>query len=106
MANEEDDSGAPNPSAPGDATSRDRSMLLLKRADVRGFLAFVPVGDLELDAVAFGKALVAVALDVTVMNEDVRVSVLRGDESVSLGLVKPFHRALHAYNFQTDANRT
>src|SRR3954453_4809761 len=58
-----------------------------------GLRAFLALGDLELDPLAFFEALVAVGLDGAVVNEDVTTAVY-GDEAVALLGVEPLDRAL------------
>src|SRR6476620_7299775 len=58
-----------------------------------GLRAFLALGDLELDPLAFFEALVAVGLDGAVVNEDVTAAV-HGDEAVALFGVEPLDRAL------------
>lgn len=51
------------------------------------------VGNIECYRLAFGKRLEAAALDRGVVNEDVR-AVFLGDETVTLGIVKPLDSSL------------
>src|SRR6202035_3009156 len=68
-------------------------------ADVLRFLALLARGHVELDALALTEALVAVALDVGVMDEDV-ITLLARDEAESLFCIEKLHSALcHDYSF-------
>src|SRR3954453_3975589 len=58
-----------------------------------GLRAFLALGDLELDPLAFFERLVAVGLDGAVVNEDVTAAI-HGDEAVALLGVEPLDRAL------------
>ena len=62
-------------------------------ADVLRFLALPTGCDVELDALTLVEALVAVALDVGEMNEDV-VTLLARDEAESLFCIEEFHCSL------------
>ena len=67
-------------------------------ADVLGFLAFFAGRSVELDELAFLEALVAVALDVGEMDEDV-ITLLTRDEAEALFCIKKFHCSLcHDYS--------
>jgi hypothetical protein len=68
-------------------------------ADVLCFLALLARCHVELDALAFVKALVALALDVGEMNEDV-ITLLARDEAESFFCVEELHCPLcHEYSF-------
>src|SRR5436305_14730929 len=66
--------------------------------DVRGRRALRTLHDVELDAVALGKALEAGALDRRVVHEAVLATVLRSDEAEALGVVEPLHFARVAHD--------
>ena len=74
---------------------RSREERSLGLADVGRLGPFFSLGGFEFDGVALVEGFVAAALDVAVVNEDVRATVVRGDESESLGLIKPFYYTLH-----------
>ena len=55
--------------------------------------SFGPLDDVELNLIALFEALVPLALDGTVVNEDVSPTVA-AEEAVALCIVKPFYGAL------------
>src|SRR5437868_4932028 len=65
----------------------------LDRSDVFCLEAFRPLGDVELDHLAFWQAAKAACLDGRKMHENI-VAGLAADKAVSLGVVKPFHCSL------------
>ena len=74
-------------------------------ADVLRFLALLAGCHVELDALALVEALVAVALDVGEMNEDV-ITLLARDETESLVCVEELHCPLcHEYSFLSAADQ-
>src|ERR1039458_1360674 len=73
--------------------------------DVLGFLALLAGCHIEFDLLALVEGLVAVALDVGEMNEDV-VTLLARDESESLFCVEELHCSLcHKYSFLRSAGQ-
>src|ERR1041384_2782152 len=64
------------------------------RADVRCLTAFRPLGDLELDRLAFAQRTVAVAGDAAVMDENVLAVLLR-DEAEALLVAEPLDGSAH-----------
>lgn len=58
-----------------------------------GLWAFGPLDDVELDFITFFEALVALALDGAVVDEDVCPAVA-AEESVALCIVEPLYRSL------------
>ena len=68
-------------------------------ADVLGFLALLAGGNVELDVLTLVEALVAIALDVGEMDENV-ITLLTRDEAVTLFCIEEFHCACcHEYSF-------
>src|SRR5690348_9700732 len=67
----------------------------LRFRDVGGLRPFLPLDNLELDAIAFGERLEAAALDGAEVDEDIRPS-LAGDEAVALGVIEPLHGTLES----------
>src|SRR5207248_10910775 len=65
----------------------------LRLRDVCGLWTFLPLDNLELDAIAFSERFEAAALNGAEVDEDVRAS-LAGDEAVALGVIEPLHDAL------------
>src|SRR5580765_7368527 len=63
--------------------------------DVRRLLALGPRDQVELHALAFRERAEAAGADGREVHEHVLARV-RGDEAEALGVVEPFHRALHA----------
>ena len=63
-----------------------------KTRDLIGLRTFCPLNDVELDLIALFEALVALALDRAVMNEDVRPAVA-AEEAIALCVVEPLHSA-------------
>ena len=72
--------------------------VLFNRTNVCSPRSLLPLRDLEFDRGPFLKALEAVTLDVTRMNEDILCTVRRRNETEPLGLVEPFYRALHSFD--------
>jgi hypothetical protein len=67
-------------------------------ANVLGFLALFPGSSVELDELTLLEALVAVALDVGEMDEDV-ITLLARDEAEALFCIKKFYCSLcHDYS--------
>src|SRR2546423_15407231 len=62
-----------------------------KLGDVLSRRPFLPLDDVELDALTLGEGLEAVAVDCRMMNEAILLSVLGGDEAKTLGVVEPLH---------------
>src|SRR5437868_11513114 len=65
----------------------------LDRSDVFCLEAFGPLGDVELDRLAFLQAAKAACLDSRKMHGNV-VARLAADEAEAFGVVKPFHCSL------------
>ena len=65
----------------------------LDRPDVFRLEAFGPLGDVELDRLAFLQAAKAACLNSRKMHENV-VARLAADEAEAFGVVKPFHCSL------------
>src|SRR6185295_10710527 len=61
--------------------------------DVLSRRALLTLHDVELDTLALSQRLEAVAVDGGVVNEAILLSVLRGDEAKTLGVVEPLHFA-------------
>jgi len=64
-----------------------------KTRDLIGLGTLCPLDDVELDLIALFEALIALALDRAVMNEDVRPAVA-AEEAIALCVVEPLHSAL------------
>jgi hypothetical protein len=60
------------------------------RLDVRGLLALRSAHNFELNLLAFFEALEAIHLNRAKVREQILSAVIRGDESVTLGVVEPF----------------
>jgi hypothetical protein len=71
---------------------------LRRLGDVGGLRALLSLGDLELDLIAFLKALVAFRSDRAVVHEDVRAAIVASYEAVALGVVKPLHRTFQTFH--------
>src|SRR5688572_16798598 len=69
----------------------------LDLVDVRSLRTLRLVDDVELDLIALGQRLEAIALDRAEMNEAVLAAVLRRDESKTLGIIEPLHSALRTH---------
>jgi hypothetical protein len=69
------------------------SWVELQGANFFGLQTFLALGDLELDALAFGQAAEAVGLDGGVMDENV-LTALALNKTKTLGIVKPLHCSL------------
>src|SRR5919112_4124285 len=67
--------------------------LLLDLGDVLGGGAFRTLHDVELNPVAFGKTAETLSLDGGVVDKAVLVPVFRSDETKTLRVVEPLHRA-------------
>jgi hypothetical protein len=65
---------------------------LFETIDLVGLRAFAALDDVELYFVAFFEALVAFALDGTVVNEDVS-SIIAAEESVAFCVIEPLYGA-------------
>ena len=65
----------------------------LELGDVLSGRALLTLHDVELDALAFGERLVAVALDGRMMNEAILLTILGRDEAKALRIVEPLYRA-------------
>ena len=63
-----------------------------KTRDLIGLRTLCPLDDVELDLIALFEALIALALDRAVMNEDVRPAVA-AEEAVTLCVVEPLYGA-------------
>jgi hypothetical protein len=61
--------------------------------DLIGLGTLCPLDDVELDLIALFEALVALALDGAVVNEDVRPA-LAAEEAIALCVVEPLYGAL------------
>src|SRR5689334_24130442 len=61
--------------------------------DVGRLWTFLPLDNLELDAIAFRERLEAAALDGAEVDKDIRSPFTR-DEPVAFGVVEPLHRTL------------
>ena len=70
----------------------------LQLLDVRRLGAFAALGDLEGNLLAFVKSLEALALDRAEVHKDI-VTLVGGDESVTLCCVKPFDSSLRCQKF-------
>ena len=64
----------------------------LEARDLVSLRTLGPLNDVELDLIALFEALVALALDRTVMNEDIR-SAFAAEEAVALCVVEPLYGA-------------
>ena len=64
----------------------------LEARDLVRLRALRPLNDVELDLIALFEALIALALDRAVMNEDVRPAVA-AEEAVTLCVVEPLYGA-------------
>src|SRR5450631_2965356 len=73
---------------------------LRRLAYVRSLRPLRALLDLELDYVAFLQALIALAGDRAVMHEHVG-PILATDESVSLGVIEPFHSTFQTIHVRT-----
>ena len=67
-------------------------MKFFEAGDLVGLRALGSLDDVELDLIALFEALVPLALNGAVVNEDVRPAVA-AEEAVSLCVVKPFYGA-------------
>src|SRR5437588_4147110 len=65
----------------------------LERSDVFCLEAFRPLGDVELDRLAFLQAAKSACLDGRKMHEDI-VAGLAADKAKALGVIKPLHCSL------------
>src|SRR5512143_2147863 len=65
----------------------------LELGDVLSGRALLALHDVELDALAFGERLVAVALDRRMMDEAILLTILGRDEAKALRIVEPLYRA-------------
>src|SRR5690348_6571727 len=65
----------------------------LELGDVLSGRALLALHDVELDALAFGEGLVAVALNRRMMNEAVLLATLWRDKAKALRIVEPLYRA-------------
>src|SRR5436305_7448450 len=72
---------------------RFNSALGLERSDVFCLEAFRPLGDVELDRLAFLQAAKPACLDGRKMHEDI-VAGLAADKAKALSVVKPLHCSL------------
>src|SRR6185503_7477166 len=75
----------------GPMVARNRLVVPLDLADVRGRGAFLPLRDLELHRFAFLEGAESLGLDCRVMHEDVLATVLGREETVPLRVVEPLH---------------
>src|SRR5215216_1013285 len=73
--------------------ARSNRETVLELRNVLGGWAFLALNDVELDALALGQRLVAVALDRRMMNEAILLAILRRDESKTLRVVEPLYCA-------------
>jgi hypothetical protein len=79
--------------------------------DLIGLGPFAALNDVEFNLVALFEALVALALDGTVMNEDV-CPALAAEEAVTFSVVEPFNGAFvlcqrsHSLNFVSETTAT
>src|SRR5215212_3034237 len=70
--------------------------------DVLGGRALLALHDVELDGLALGEGLEAVALNGRVMDEAVLLAVRGGDEAEALGVVEPLHGAGRTHGVAPD----
>src|ERR1700677_4898536 len=78
--------------------SAQKRRLISDNANVLGFLALFSGRSVELDELTLFEALVAVALDIGEMDEDV-ITLLARDEAEALFCIKKFHCSLcHDYS--------
>jgi len=66
---------------------------LFEARDLVGLRSFSPLDDVKLNLIALFEALVTLALDGAVVNEDV-CPAIAAEEAVALSVVKPFYGAL------------
>src|SRR3569833_4478675 len=83
--------GAPLASRPFPLIRLTRRALAADLRHVLGGGALLALHDFELNALAFGKRLEALALDRRVMHEAILLAVLGRDESKALRVVESFH---------------
>ena len=65
----------------------------LRLRDVSGLGTLLPLDNLELDVIAFGKRLEATSLNGAEVDKDIRPTLSR-DEAVAFGVIEPLHRTL------------
>src|SRR5437773_1771368 len=68
-------------------------MNALRLRDVSGLWTFLPLDNLELDAIAFRERLEAASLNGAEVDKDIWPSLSR-DEAVALGVIEPLHGTL------------
>lgn len=64
-------------------------VLVLEALYVARFLTLLPLRDHKLDALTFFERAVAIARDPRVMDKDVLLCFVDGDETIAFGIVKP-----------------
>ena len=71
-----------------------RMLQLTRFRNIRGLRPFRALHDLKLYRISFLQRPVAITDDSRIMHEDIR-TVFTADESVSFGIIEPFHSSLH-----------
>lgn len=71
--------------------------LLLLPDHIDGLLALATGGDLEFDDLSLVQGLEAIALDLTVMDENI-LTIFQGYESIALAVVEPFDCTFSHFN--------
>lgn len=78
---------------------RRTALLSGSRLDVRSLLALRALNDLELHLLTFLEGLETVHLDRREVSEQIFATLIRRDETKTLGIVKPFDRTGCHTNF-------